>query len=289
MAAIADGVQAAHAIGLLHSDLKPSNIVLTSAGEPKVADFGLARAWDQDPGSTSPSAFGTQDDPGSLAGNLAYISPEQFRGQRSAISPASDVYALGGILFYLLTRTFPNGATPGEVADRHSREGGPDRVVALRFPEGPATSPGIDQRLVSICLRALSPEPAARHANAGELAADLRAWLDHRPIAWMRPNAAARLRLSARRSPVLVTLAAIAVAVSLCGTFTAGYYAKSASAARREKTEAKDKTLDLIRNAYRDLGRVGAGDQKQNAETARKNISDLQSKIETIDKGSSGQ
>lgn len=285
MAAIADGVQAAHAIGLLHSDLKPSNIVLTGDNTPKVADFGLALAWDQDPVSIPPSALDTQDDLGSVAGNLAYISPEQFRGQRSAISPASDVYALAGILFHLLTRTFPNGATPREVAERHSRSR--DQVEPLRFPEGPGTSPGIDRRLVSICLRALSPEPSARHANAGELAADLRAWLDHRPVAWMRPSAASRLRLSARRSPWLAALAAITVAVSLGGTFTAGYYAKSASAARREKTEAKDKTLDLIRNAYRNLGAAGSDGQPKKADTARRQLDDLSEKVDSVDKPSS--
>ena len=109
---IARGVHAAHMAGLVHCDLKPNNVVLSVAGEPKVADFGIAiRATDPGPAVAALDESG-DDEP---LGNLAFMSPEQFRMEPGALTIPSDVYALGGMLYWMVTGELPNGSTPEEI------------------------------------------------------------------------------------------------------------------------------------------------------------------------------
>ena len=94
MATLAEAIHAAHQSGIVHRDLKPANILLTRDGTPKVTDFGLARRLEGDEGLTLS---------GVPVGTPSYMAPEQARGKRQAIGPATDVYALGAILYELLT------------------------------------------------------------------------------------------------------------------------------------------------------------------------------------------
>lgn len=176
MAKVARAVQAAHSAGVVHCDLKPANILLTREGEPKLADFGLSR-W------TSDSDEGSR-------GNIAFMSPEQFEGRDHALTPPSDIYALGGILTHLLTGRLPHGESPQEIAQR--------RADGHAVP-----SPGIERDLDRICLKATAHNPAHRHHSASEFAEDLERWLHHEPIAWTRPSVFRRARLHARRHPFL--------------------------------------------------------------------------------------
>lgn len=196
-AKIALGVHAAHSAGVIHCDLKPGNIMLNAADEPKVADFGIAIRLG------AAQELRNADAPG-LAGNIAFISPEQYRGEEGALSVQSDIYALGGILFLLLTGELPNGSTVREIAQTHDGERGrvdPPRLRGLGH--------GVDHDLEAICRRALAPRPQDRYASAAAMAEDLEHWLAHEPIGWTRPGFSRVLRLWARRKPGLAAAAAL--------------------------------------------------------------------------------
>ena len=138
---IADAVAFAHAQGVVHRDLKPSNVMLGSFGEVLVVDWGVAQRAGA---ATSGVRVGT---PG-------FMAPEQLRGEAARIGPAADVFALGALLFWLLT-----GDVPGALD-----------AARRRLTEGRARTP---PRLVSIVLRCLATEPSDRYPDAGALAADV--------------------------------------------------------------------------------------------------------------------
>jgi WD40 repeat protein len=165
VATLAEAVQVAHRGGIIHRDLKPANILLTADGTPKVADFGLARRLEGGAGLTLT---------GVPVGTPSYMAPEQARGETRAVGPAVDVYALGAILYELLTGRPPFRAeTPVETVLQviHQEPVPPARLNA-RVPRD------LDQ----ICLKCLQKDPKRRYANAGELADDLGRYLKHQPI-----------------------------------------------------------------------------------------------------------
>jgi serine/threonine-protein kinase len=154
----AAALQAAHASGLVHRDVKPGNVLIGGDGRARVADFGIARATGED-GMT-----GT----GALLGSVEYFSPEQARGE--VAGPASDIYALGVVLYELLTGVRPfSGATPYAVATARLGVPPPDpRLVA----------PAVPDRLAAIVARAMAPRSADRYPTAGAMSDDLLAWLE---------------------------------------------------------------------------------------------------------------
>jgi serine/threonine protein kinase len=151
---VARAVHFAHGQGVVHRDLKPSNILLDDGGEPLVSDFGLA--W----------ALEGQDGSAALAGTPAYMAPEQLAGTCEEIGPATDVWALGVILYELL------GGRRPFVADSLTGL----RAAACDEQPVPLTHhrPGLDPRFDAVCRRCLAPEAAGRYASAEELADDLR-------------------------------------------------------------------------------------------------------------------
>ncbi len=189
VAKIARAIQAAHSAGVVHCDLKPANVLVTRDGVPKVTDFGVAAREQEYPeGSAWP-------DPKGRIGNLAFIAPEQYRLEEGSLAPPADIYALGGLLYYLLTGSLPNGDTAEEIARTHDPAYG--RTAA---PSPRHLRPEIDRDLDRICRRALAPHKAERYPTADAMAVDLDLWLAHRPIEWMRPGIGRRLRLMARRT-----------------------------------------------------------------------------------------
>jgi len=185
---LAEAVQYAHGKGILHRDLKPSNVLVDAGGQPRITDFGLARPMEGGAGMTVT---------GALIGTPAYMPPEQAAAEGAALSPASDCYSLGAILYELLTGSPPfRGAGPVAIA----------RMVVEEQPARPRSlDANIGRDLEAVCLRCLEKDPALRYQSAADLAADLGRFLHGEAVQarrvprwWGRwPVAAAALVLAA--------------------------------------------------------------------------------------------
>ena len=156
---VAFAVAAAHERGILHRDIKPQNIVVSDDGSPKLIDFGLARISD---------LWETRDEHPGLCGTLAFLSPEQASGEAGRIGPATDVFALGAVLYVLLTgEPLYQGAS---VITGVSLEGLLERAKKCDWDRTALRNSRIPKGLAVICERALQPDPAARFASARQLA-----------------------------------------------------------------------------------------------------------------------
>jgi hypothetical protein len=162
---LARAVSYAHQRGIIHCDLKPANVLLTEDGTPKITDFGLARRLDGEAGLTQS---------GSIRGTPSYMAPEQAEGRAKDIGPATDVYALGAVLYELLTGRPPfRAATVLETLDQ----------VRSRPPLSPrCLQPRLPRHLEVICLTCLQKDPRQRYPSAGALAEDLRRFRGGEPI-----------------------------------------------------------------------------------------------------------
>lgn len=198
MIQVCGAIEAAHDTGLIHRDLKPSNILLeqTEAGwKPYVMDFGLARQV-SDPGMTIS---------GEVLGTPAYMSPEQAEGMIRELDHRSDVYSLGAVLYELLSERPPyNGTSTTAVIIQVLEEEPPNlRRVAKRIPPD----------LSTICHKAMERERNRRYQSAGELATDLTAFLERRPISARPPSLVYLLRKLILRNKAIAAAVAIAVLV----------------------------------------------------------------------------
>ena len=189
----AEALDHAHAVGVIHRDVKPSNLLVDARGHLWVADFGLARIGQGDAALTRT---------GDLLGTLRYMSPEQLRGDRGGASPQSDLYALGATLYELLT------LRPAfECQDREELL----RRVLQDDPVAPRrVNPSVPRDLETVVQKAMAKEASARYASAAALAEDLRRFLDDRPVLARRPGPIGRaVRWSRRRRAVVVTAATV--------------------------------------------------------------------------------
>lgn len=194
VAKLARALGAAHALGIVHLDIKPKNIVIDPAGEPKLIDFGLARTqscWDE------PAA-----EPGSLTGTLQFMSPEQANCQTDRIGPQSDIFALGGVLYFLLTGQPPIAGETFAEALANARQG--------QWDTARLTAGSLPPRLVEIVVAALASSPAERISSTGELAERLETFL--------QTEAAPRRKSRAFVAPAAgVGLLLLAGVVGICG------------------------------------------------------------------------
>ena len=198
---LASTLHHAHQHGIVHRDIKPQNVLITKDGQPKIADFGLAKHLDRESGQTKS---------GSVIGTPNYMAPEQAAGKSSEAGPVTDVYALGGVLYYLITGRPPFQSET--VVDTL-------RLVVESDPPSPRIlNPSVNRDLQTICLKCLEKEPAKRYASAGELADDLARFLDNRPIIARPIGPVQRLGRWCRRSPRVAALSFALLFVVLIGT-----------------------------------------------------------------------
>ncbi|HEY7152560.1 MAG TPA: serine/threonine-protein kinase [Gemmataceae bacterium] len=178
----------AHAVGIVHRDVKPANLLLDPSGKLWVTDFGLARVAG-DAGLTVT---------GELLGTLRYASPEQVLARRGVVDHRSDIYSLGATLYELLTlRPLFEGRDRNELL----------RQIAEEEPSPPRTvHPSVPRELETVVLKALGKEPAERYLTARELADDLQRFLENRPVLARRPTPTERLRKWTRRHPSFVAV-----------------------------------------------------------------------------------
>jgi len=228
---LARAIDVAHGEGVVHRDLKPANILMTADGVPRIADFGLALP-------TEGGAALTQS--GLLVGTPGYMAPEQAAGKRAAVGPAADVYALGVVLYQLLTGRLPfQGDNTLEVL----------RAVAADEPPRPRRlQPRLPRDLEAVTLHCLEKEPGRRYASALALAEDLGRFRAGRQVTARPVGAAARLSRAARRRPLVASLAAL-LALTVTGGMGAVTWKWLEANGERDRANTAASQLDAEKQA----------------------------------------
>jgi tetratricopeptide (TPR) repeat protein len=277
MAQVCDAAGHAHAKGVIHRDLKPGNVLVVrgdGAAVAKVLDFGVARLLDSSARSATLMTL-----PGQLVGTPAYMSPEQAGGDPGVATTRSDVYALGLILYEILTER------PAlEVEGRSLTE----IVRAVREVEPPAPGsikPELRGSLEAVICRAIDKRPERRYAGASDLADELRRWLAGEPVLADAPSVLRHARAAVRRHrAAAIGFAAVSAALALGVVGTAW----QASRAARQRDAAERAALDLLSAAARasqaadeSLSNI-LGGTKARADMAERALRDAQAAAEKL-------
>jgi tetratricopeptide (TPR) repeat protein len=235
---LARAIHAAHRAGVVHRDLKPANVLFAEDGTPKIADFGLAKRLNADDAQTCS---------GDILGTPNYMAPEQARGRSAAAGPAADVYALGAILYELLTGRPPfDGETVWDTLEQ---------VIGWDPPPPRQLAPKVPRDLETICLKCLHKDPLRRYAGADGLADDLAHFLAGRPILARPTPAWERAWKWIRRRPAAT--AGVALALTLTAALAVAHEADLRT--RRARAEREAAIADVDRLLQGVQGQVNAG------------------------------
>jgi len=234
LARISEAIHHAHQKGVIHRDLKPANVLVQEDGGPKILDFGVARLTGVAPEET------TYTRAGSIVGTLAYLSPEQARGETTHIDTRSDVYALGVMGYELLA-----GRLPCATESRVIHE-----IVKAICEEAPPRLSAIDHELTgdveTIIGKALEKDAARRYQSASDLAADILRYLAHEPIAARPASLGYQAMKFARRHRILVGSSAVVLVSLIVATTTSIVGLRRALQAQA----MRERTLDFIERDF---------------------------------------
>jgi eukaryotic-like serine/threonine-protein kinase len=247
IADIADILQYAHENGVIHRDVKPSNILLGADGRPHLMDFGLAK---RDAGDISM----TMD--GQVLGTPAYMSPEQARGEAKKVDGRSDIYSVGVILYQLLTGELPFRGNTRMLLHQ----------VLHDEPRAPRSlNDSIPRDLQTICQKTMSKEPRRRYQTAGELAEDLRRFLRGDPILARPVSSLERLQRWMKRNPAVAALSAALLIVFVAGFAGVLWKWLDAESARA----SAEREAEVARQARQDADLAHDEEKKQRIEAEK--------------------
>ncbi len=236
-----DAVHHGHQLGVIHRDLKPGNILVDSAGNPKVIDFGIARSIDPE------SAALTQEESGErVIGTLNYMSPEQHAGESASLDIRTDIYALGVLLYELACERLPHDFSKVGLMEAA-------RIVRESAPERPgAVDPQLRGDLEAVIMKALDPDRDRRYQAVPDFAADIRRYLDNVPVLARPATTVYRLRKFAQRRRGLVgsiSAVSLAIALGVAATARQAYIATIARDREREQrmlAEQREEELEQV-------------------------------------------
>jgi serine/threonine-protein kinase len=266
--AVCNAIAFAHSKGVIHRDLKPENVMLGEYGETLVVDWGLAKqvvGWrggevvqsEALPVEMAPPHDLITSPPLTLAGQImgtpAYMSPEQARGEVETLGPGTDIYALGGILFALLTGQPPYVGPVFDVIQKVQR--------ATAAPEPRTVKKDVPAALAAICVKAMAPQVAERYASAKELAAEVERWLADEPVAAYAEPWTGRVRRWVKRHRTLAT-SAILLLISITAS---AILIAVLSDQRRQQVQAEKENTERQRQEA-----VAAQQKAQTAEEAER-------------------
>ncbi len=240
---IAEAMHYAHHEGVVHRDVKPSNIMLNAADRPQVMDFGLAKRVADEASNMTVE--------GQVLGTPAYMSPEQARGEMHSVGPLSDQYSVGVLLYELLCR---QRMFTGPAWSVMSRIGNPnDRAVPPR-----SIRAEIPRDLEACCLKATDKVASARYVNLGDLAEDLERWLEGRPVHARPIGYWERFRRWTRQNPVITALASLLLLLLVAATIVSLIAAVSFRELARSESESKTNLERVLIDTYAEAGLAAA-------------------------------